>query len=174
MMLGLPFLKELEHLTAPWQSAFSNSKVISTSVAGAHLFALLIGGGFAVAADRSTLRALRADVGERTRQLGELHDVHRPVLISLAVLFATGVLLTLSDVATFATSPSFWIKMTLVVLLVMNGGWLVRTEQALRQAGSLADFAQRRLWGRLRVISWASLFLWSATLLASVVLQNAS
>lgn len=173
-MLGSPFLKELEHLTAPWQSVFSNSKVISTSIAGAHLFALLIGGGFAVAADRSTLRAVRADVGERTRQLGELHDIHRPVIISLAVLFATGVLLTLSDVATFAASPSFWIKMALVVLLVMNGGSLVRTEQALRQTGTLAENAHRRLWGRLRVISWASLFLWSATLLVSVVLQNAS
>src|SRR5450432_4941328 len=106
-MMLVSFLKELEHLTAPWQSAFSNSKVISTSVAGAHMFALLIGGGFAVAADRSTLRALHADVGERTRQLGELHDVHRPVLIAIAVLFASGVLLALSDVKTFATAPTF-------------------------------------------------------------------
>ena len=173
-MLVLPFLKELEHLTAPWQSAFSNSKVISTSVTGAHLFALFIGGGFAIAADRSTLRALRADVGGRARQLSELHDVHRPVQIAIAVLFASGVLLALSDVKTFATAPTFWIKMALVLLLVVNGGVLTKTEQLLRRAGTLADFAQHRLWSRLRAISWVSLFLWSATLIAGVVLQNAS
>ena len=170
----LPLLKELEHLTAPWQSAFSNSKVISTSITGAHLFALFIGGGFAVAADRSTLRALRADVGERARQLGELHDVHRPVLIAIAVLFSSGVLLALSDVKTFATAPTFWIKMALVMLLVVNGGLLTKTEQALRRAGTRADAAQHRLWGRMRTISWASLFLWSATLIAGVVLTNAT
>ncbi|MBK5186825.1 MAG: hypothetical protein JJD97_01195 [Gemmatimonadaceae bacterium] len=113
-------LAQLEHLTAPWQSLFSNSKVISTSVTVAHLFALFIGGGFAIAADRSTLRALRADVAERARQLRELNDVHRPVLIAIAVLFSSGVLLALSDVKTFATAPTFWIKMGLVLLLVVN------------------------------------------------------
>jgi hypothetical protein len=173
-MLLLPLLKQLEHLTAPWQSVFSNSKVISTSITGAHLFALFIGGGFAIAADRSTLRALRADVGERSRQLDELHDVHRPVLIAIAVLFASGILLALSDVKTFATDPTFWIKMALVMLLVVNGALLTKTEQALRLAGTHADAVQHRLWRRMRAVSWASLFLWSSTLIASVVLQNAT
>lgn len=169
-----PLLKELEHVTAPWQSAFSNSKVISTSITGAHIFALFIGGGFAIAADRSTLRALRSDPPERTRQLRELHAVHRPVLIAIAVLFASGVLLALSDVKTFATAPTFWIKMGLVLLLVVNGGLLTKTEQALRRAETPADVAPHGLWQRMRVISWASLFLWSATLIAGVVLQNAT
>lgn len=169
-----PLLKELEHVTAPWQSAFSNSKVISTSITGAHIFALFIGGGFAIAADRSTLRALRSDPTERTRQLRELDAVHRPVLIAIAVLFASGVLLALSDVKTFATAPTFWIKMALVLLLVVNGGLLTKTEQALRRAGAPADVAPQGLWRRMRVISWASLFLWSATLIAGVVLQNAT
>ena len=169
-----PLLKELEHVTAPWQSAFSNSKVISTSITGAHIFALFIGGGFAIAADRSTLRALRSDPPERTRQLRELDAVHRPVLIAIAVLFASGVLLALSDVKTFATAPTFWIKMALVLLLVVNGGVLTKTEQALRRADTAADAAPHALWHRMRVISWASLFLGSATLLAGVVLQNAT
>jgi uncharacterized membrane-anchored protein len=174
LIVLLPFLRELEHLTAPWQSAFSNSKVISTSITGAHLFALFIGGGFAIAADRSTLRALRADADERARQLGELRDVHRPVLIAIAVLFVSGVLLALSDVKTFATAPTFWIKMALVMLLVVNGALLTKTEQALWRAGVRAEVSQRRLWARMRAISWASLFLWSATLVAGVVLQNAT
>lgn len=173
-MTLVAFLKELEHITAPWQSAFSNSKVISTSITGAHIFSLFIGGGFAVAADRSTLRALRADAVDRARQLAELHDVHKPVLISIAVLFSSGVLLALSDVKTFATAPTFWIKMALVLMLVVNGGLLTRTEQALRRVGAGAEGAEHRLWNRMRSISWASLFLWSATLVAGVVLQNAT
>jgi hypothetical protein len=167
-------LAQLQHLTAPWQSAFSNSKVISTSVTVTHLFALFVGGGFAIAADRSTLRALRADVSERMHQLAELHQVHKPVLIAIAVLFSSGVLLALSDVKTFATAPTFWIKMALVLLLVVNGAVLTKTEEALRQGGTLAELAQHRLWRRLRTSSWCSLFLWSATLIAGVVLQNVS
>jgi len=170
----LPPLAHLEHITAPWQSAFSNSKVISTSVTGAHLFALFIGGGFAVAADRSTLRAFRTDVQARARQLAELRQVHRPVLIALAVMFVSGVMLALSDVKTFATSPTFWIKMMLVLLLVLNGAVLTKTEQALGHGGIPTEHQERRLWNRLRASSWCSLFLWSATLLAGVILQNAS
>lgn len=167
-------LAHLEHITAPWQSAFSNSKVISTSVTGAHLFALFIGGGFAIAADRSTLRALRGDVQTRARQLAELRQVHRPVLIAIAVMFLSGVMLALSDVKTFATSPTFWIKMMFVLLLVVNGGVLTQTEQALGHGGIPTEHQEQRLWKRLRTSSWCSLFLWSATLVAGVILQNAS
>ena len=167
-------LVQLEHFTAPWQSAFSNSKVISTTVTGAHVFAMFIGGGFAIAADRMTLRALRGDVQARARQLLELRYVHRPVLISMAVLFVSGFLLAASDVKTFATDAVFWIKMGLVLLLILNGAVLTRTEQSLGNAGITSEHQQQRLWTRLRMSSWCSLFLWSATLIAGVILQNAS
>lgn len=167
-------LVQLEHFTAPWQSAFSNSKVISTSITGAHLFALFVGGGFAIAADRATLRALRGDVQVRARQLVELRHVHRPVLIAMAVLFVSGVMLALSDVKTFATAPTFWIKMALVLLLVLNGAVLTKTEQSLGNGGITTEHQERQLWTRLRASSWCSLFLWSATLVAGVILQNAS
>ncbi len=165
-------LKTLEHILAPWQSAYSDSKVISTIVVGAHVLAMFIGGGFAIAADRKTLQALRADAGERTRQLFELHQIHRPVLISMAVMLVTGFMLAAADVKTFATAPMFWIKIALVVSLMVNGAVLVKAEEALRKGGMLADVAQRR-WGRLRTVSWMSLVLWSATLIAGVILQNA-
>lgn len=167
-------LAHLEHITAPWQSAFSNSKVISTSVTGAHLFALFIGGGFAIAADRSTLRALRGDVQTRARQLAELRHVHRPVLIALAVMVVSGVMLALSDVKTFATSPTFWIKMMLVLLLMVNGAVLTKTEQALGHGGIPTEHQEQHLWNRLRASSWCSLCLWSAVVIAGVILQNAS
>lgn len=173
-MMVLAPLAQLEHLAAPWQSVFSNSKVISTTVAGAHVFAMFVGGGFAIAADRSTLRALRGDLETRARQLLELRHVHRPVLIWIAVLFVSGVMLAASDVKTFATSPTFWVKMGLVLLLVVNGAVLTKTEQSLGNGGTTTGTDEQRLWVRLRASSWCSLFLWSATLVAGVILQNAS
>jgi hypothetical protein len=166
-------LKTLEHFLAPWQSAYSDSKVISTAVVGAHVLAMFIGGGYAIAADRQTLQALRTDAGEWTRQLLELHKIHRPVLISMAVMLVTGVMLAAADVKTFATAPMFWIKIALVVSLIVNGGVLTKTEESLRNGGMVADVFNRK-WGRLRTVSWMSLVLWSATLIAGVILQNAT
>lgn len=167
-------LRQLEHALAPWQSAYSNSKVLSTSVTAVHLVALLFGGGIAIAADRGTLRALRAGAMERTRQLGELHMTHRPVLIALSFLFFSGVLQAAADVKTFATSPAFYVKLGLVALLVVNGAVLTLTERALGGNPVLADPRRSPLWTRLRASTYCSLALWTATLIAGVVLQNAS
>lgn len=167
-------LRQLEHALAPWQSAYSNSKVISTGVTAVHLVALLFGGGLAVAADRGTLRALRSGAAERARQLGELHATHRPVLIALWCLFVSGVLQAAADVKTFATSPAFYVKLGLVALLVVNGGVLTLTEMALGRAGASAETEQVPLWSRLKVSTYCSVALWTATLIAGVVLQNAS
>jgi hypothetical protein len=167
-------LQQIEHAFAPWQSAYSNSKLLSTSVAGVHLVALLFGGGYAVAADRFTFRALRAGEAERASQLAELHAVHRPVLIALAFSFLSGVLLAAADVKTFATSPAFWIKLGLVGLLVINGGVLTAIETTLRKPGFRPHALPSPLWARLRVFTICSVALWTATLIAGVVLQNAS
>jgi hypothetical protein len=171
MMLSL---QQLEHALAPWQSLYNNSKLLSTSVVGAHLVALLFGGGYAVAADRFTFRALRAGEVDRARQLAELHAVHRPVLIALALSFLSGVLLAAADVKTFATSPAFWVKLALVALLVVNGGVLTLTESKLRAWVPSTALTTSPMWGRLRVLTICSVTLWTATLIAGVVLQNAS
>ena len=167
-------LHQLEHALAPWQSAYSNSKLLSTLVAGVHLVALLFGGGYAVAADRFTLRALRAGEAERAAQLAELHAVHRPVLIALTFSFLSGVLLAAADVKTFATSPAFWVKLALVGLLVVNGGILTLLETTLRKPEPAPVALPSPLWARLRVFTICSVALWTATLIAGVVLQNAS
>jgi uncharacterized membrane-anchored protein len=167
-------LRQLEHALAPWQSAYSNSKVVSTSITAVHLIALLFGGGLAIAADRGTFRALRAGSAERARQLSELHSTHRPVLIALAFLFVSGVLQAAADVKTFATAPAFYIKLGLVALLVVNGAVLTLTETALGRDAALADSTRSPLWSRLRASTYCSLALWTATLVAGVVLQNAT
>ena len=158
---------------APWQSEYSDSKVVSTAVTGVHLLALLFSGGLAVAADRATLLALRGSPGDRRRQLAALRDVHGPVLIALAVLFASGALLAAADVETFASSPLFWGKLALVALLLVNGVVLQRTETSLRRSLD-AELAPTTLWRRLRVSTWLSIALWATTTLAGAALVGAA
>ena len=170
-------VKQIVDALAPWQAAYSNSKLLSGSVMGAHLVALLFGGGFAVAADRATLRVFGsfADNDQRVSDhLRELHDVHRPVLVALTVMFITGLMLAAADAETFLRSPLFWIKLGLVALLTLNGGVLVFFEARLRRSAHRAPAATRASCRILQLSAWSSLALWTATLLAGVALTNAA
>jgi hypothetical protein len=153
----------------PWKNLYGDSKVVATVVVFAHLGALLVGGGLALAADRTTMRAVRggAPVGDAgSRSLADLAGTHRPVVIALVVMFASGVALFLSDVETFWGSAVYWIKMALVAALLVNGWLMMRAESALA-----ADGASGR-WGRLCMHAALSAALWMATLLAGVALAN--
>lgn len=165
-------IQALAQAAAPWQSLYSDNTLVATMVAFVHVGALLVGGGFALAADRMTLRAYGAAPERRAAHLEELHATHRPVLIALALVAASGVLLFMADVETFATSPAFWIKMGLVALLLLNGLLLSRTEGALRGAPAEATHASS-LWERLRATAWSSAALWLAIVLAGTFLVNA-
>jgi hypothetical protein len=156
----------------PWKSLYGDSKTVASAVTGIHLVGLLFGGGLAVAADRSTLRALRRRPAERAESLRELHAVHRPVLIALAVLFLSGVALAAADLDTFLGSPVFWAKLGVVALLLANGAVLERTERALRR--DRVEDRPRRLWRRLGISTRLSLALWTATVLLGTVLVNAA
>jgi hypothetical protein len=160
------------HLLAPWQSLYSNSKVVSDAVTYTHLAGLLFAGGFAVAADRATLRLSRGAPENRRQLLDDLAAVHRPVLVGLAIMALSGVLLFTADVETFALSPVFWCKAGLVALLMGNGYRLMRTEQALR-TGDPADHGER-LWRRLRGTAITSMALWASVVLAGTVLNSIS
>ncbi len=163
----------LAHTFAPWQSLYSDSKTVASVVTGVHLVGLLFGGGLAIAADRSTLRAYRRRPSERAGALAELHAVHRPVLLALVVLFLSGVALAAADVETFAASPIFILKLALVTLLLTNGAVLERTERALRLASD-DPLREARRWRRLRTTAYLSLLLWTSTVVAGTVLVNAA
>src|SRR5215212_274602 len=90
----------LARLAEPWNSLYSDSKVVSSAVLFLHLVPLLLAGGAALAADRATIRAARGTVDDRARQLVDLGRTHAVVLGGLALSFASGVLLFLSDVDT--------------------------------------------------------------------------
>ena len=178
------FVHEIAGFFSPWNSLYSDSKAVSTAVTAMHILELLFGGGLALAADRSTLRALKRPETERQTQLRELSAVHRPVLIALTVMFLSGAAMAAADVQTFATSPFFWVKMGLVALLLANGYYLTRVEQGLKATALVPVPAEgatatppapaTRLWRSLRRASLTSLTLWTLTALAGAVLTGAS
>jgi hypothetical protein len=161
----------LAHTFAPWQSLYSGSRLVATSVTTLHIVAMLVGGGLAIAADRSTLRALPKAEGQG-HLLRELNAVHRPVVAWLAVLFVTGVMLAAADVETFAASPIFWVKLALIALLFLNGALLYRTESRLSQAWPDQSGGLDRLWRRLGRSARLSLSLWVLITILGVVLTN--
>lgn len=158
----------LARVAEPWQSAYSDSKVLSTVVTFAHVGGLLVGGGLALAADRATLRGVRAEAGERALRLADLGATHAPVVGALGLVLLSGVALLLSDVETYWGSPVFWVKMALVALLLANGALMTRAERALRDPHPDGGPA----WRRLHTHALASMALWLVTTLLGVVLLN--
>lgn len=163
----------LAEAMSPWQSVFSDSLAISTTVTTAHIVSLVLAGGLAIAADRSTLRALRRPLEQRALPLTELGSTHRPVVIMLAVLLSSGVLLFAADVETFAVSILFWVKMGFIVVLLANGAALYRAERRLASDVVRGDpTVSARLWKRLGRHARASLGLWLLIAVLGTVLMN--
>jgi len=165
MTLMPAIVERLAEITAPWQQAYSNSSVLPVAVVYVHLAALLVGGGLALTADRGTLRVAHGSPAARGHHLEVLALAHRTVVAALAVVLASGALLALADVEEYAASRVFWIKMSLVALLLTNGALMTRTERALH-----VDTDDTRLWRRLRANAIASGVLWMAVLLAGTTL----
>ena len=153
-------------LIAWWAHAYNDTKAVGTAVTYLHFAGVLLGGGFAVVADCDALRHSRAPA-ESPPALIQPADVHSWVLAGLAIVFATGLLMMLADLHTYATSAVFWIKMGLIVLLLGNGYGRVRAERAVGRGAAAG-------WRWLRRTSVASLALWFAVLLVSTILTASS
>lgn len=163
----MEFVATLARVFEPWQSVFADSTAVSTVVMAVHLTTLLIGGGLAIAADRMTLRALRRPMADRAFALDELRAVHRPIVISLALLLMSGAALAAADIEVFLNSPVFWVKMGLLALLLVNGLVLYRTEARL---GADRNSPNDRLWRRMGLTSRLSLSLWVVIAVMGTVL----
>ena len=175
-MIAVSILQTVATVAKPWAALYSDSRAVSSAVTFFHLGGLLFAGGLAISSDRATFRALKSNDDDRSRLLIDLTNAHAWVLAGLSVIFASGLLLALSDVKTFGPSPIYWTKMSLVVLLLANGLLLQRTEQKLR-AGSLLNQSiapQQKLWSRLKFAAATSMTLWTAIVLAGVILVESS
>ena len=175
-MSAAAILQTVATAVKSWAALFSDSRVVSSTVTFFHLGGLLFAGGTAVASDRATFRALRGTPEDRGRLLVELGNSHAWVLAGLSVIFVSGLLLALSDVKTFGNSPIYWTKMSLVALLLANGTLLQRTEQKLRAGGlqTPSRAPKEQLWSRLRFAAATSMMLWTAIVLAGVILVESS
>jgi hypothetical protein len=151
----------------PWADLYSGSSLVSTGVEFLHLSSLLVAGGFALAYDRSALRAGRRPVVERTSFLRELRAVHRPVTVALALVVASGLALMMADVQAMLPSGVFWLKMGAFTLLLMNGLSVQRA--GARLAANASDL---RGWRALRAGSLRSITLWIVTVFLGVLLTS--
>ena len=158
-------LDQLAAATAQWSSLYSNHAALRTAVVFAHVGSLVGAGGCAIAADRTMLFALRRDPAGRRQQLEALAGTHRVVIAGLVCIVISGLLLFAADVHTFLYSRIFWTKMTLVVLLLVNGAVLTSAERG-------ASRGDTGSWNRLRATAVVSLTLWFLITLAGVALTN--
>lgn len=154
----------LKTVLSGWAHLYNNSAAVSVAVTYAHFAGMLVGGGFAVVADRDAFRLSPASLEASLADRANLAQVHRWVLGGLAFVFASGLLMMFADLETYLTSTAFWIKMGLVALLLANGYGRVRAEAALGGGRPAAA-----TW--LRRTSATSLVLWLAVLLASTILN---
>jgi uncharacterized membrane protein len=176
MFVLAPVLQKVAAFAKPWAGFYGDSVAASVTVTFAHIAGLLFAGGVAISADRATLRAARGTAESRQRVLEDLAGTHGWVVVALCVTVVSGVLLALSDVKTFATSPTFWTKMALIVLLLINGIVLQRTERQLRAISLFDPESQpvKSAWLRLRTAAIVSMVLWTSITLAGVILVEAS
>lgn len=155
-------------LLKPWNHFYSHSKAAETIVQALHIGGVLMAGGLAIAADRSTLRALRTPASDRVFPMRELAAVHRWVLTGLVVVVISGLGMLTADVETFFGSWIYWTKMALVVVLLINGLMITRLENELH-----ADPGERSpYWPRLRARSITSIVLWFTITVFGVSLVN--
>ena len=157
----------LPQLVARWARLYADHKAVSVGFTYLHLAGVLVGGGFAVAADRAALRLSPERGPEWSRDLASLTTVHRWVIAGLGLTFVSGVFMMLADLDTYLTSIVFWTKMGLIVLLIANGYLKLLAEAALRNGVVPA-------WRRLRRTAVMSLVLWFAVLLAGTILTAAA
>lgn len=161
----MPAPEFLVHASSGWARLYADSKLVSTAVMYVHFAGLLLGGGAAVAADRETLKAAREAEPARADHLAFLGTVHAIAITGLALLALSGAAMFAADLETFWSTRVFWVKMSLLVLLLANG-------LLMRQAEQLARTLPARAWRQLTATSIASLVLWFWILLASTILGN--
>jgi hypothetical protein len=164
----MEMLDTLVELMKPWARFYSKSTPAQNLILFAHLAGLLGGGGLAIAADRAIWKARTAAGDARARLLADIAAVHRPVIIGLVFAVVSGALMTAADVETYLTSPVWWVKICVVVLLLANGAWLRSVERAAMRTPSVAPAA----WAKVTLASRLSLTLWFAVVLVGVALGN--
>ncbi len=161
-------LETLVTLCEPWSTLYSNSTALSVGLTFAHLGAMMVGGGLAISADRTVLRAgTPATADARVALADAVGSVHRPVVTALAISAISGGLQLTADLEALAVSKVMWVKFGLLILLAANGFLMLRNEEGVRR-----DADGAKAFGALRVRAITSVVLWLAITLAGVGLMQ--
>lgn len=171
-MSALSIVAQLAAVAQPWADLYDGSTVLQSGVMFTHLGGVVLSAGAAVTTDRATLGAWRGGADVRERQLATIRASHRAIAVGLGVSIVSGLLLLGADVQTLLLSLAFWIKMGLLVALMGNGLLIVRADRAASDDVPVSSPDSQGV--RLRALSYASLVLWFAVLLASTFLVTAA
>lgn len=128
----------LSEALASWNSYYGNHQALSVTIRYVHLAALLVGGGTALALDREIFGLRRSAPHVRDATIARLNRAHSLVIGSIAFIVASGLLMAGADVETYLASPTFWIKMVLVAILLANGAVLSRAGRVTTRSRRLA------------------------------------
>ncbi|MBL0940127.1 MAG: hypothetical protein IBJ03_14630 [Gemmatimonadaceae bacterium] len=162
----------------PWADYYAASAVLPLVVLTAHVVSVFVGGGVAVATDR---RLLRAEPGSSESFIAiaeDLQGTHRLVVSMLSITILSGLAMAAADVASYATLRLFWAKMGLIVLLLLNGALMRRTETQLLGAARqtreepIAGPTVTGPWRHLRSAAWRSLVCWLGIVILGVLVSN--
>jgi hypothetical protein len=154
------------HVAEAWSDVYGDHTSLSVLVLFGHIAGLLVAGGSALAADRLILDASRGGDAVRVLTLDRLARVHRTVVAGLALVVASGLLMTLADLDAFLAARVFYLKGALFVLLLANGAVLVTGERAARGEDPT------RGWRILRATAVVSSVLWLTIAFLGVVLTK--
>jgi len=151
-------------LVSDWASLYANSSALRTAIGFLHIGGLVVSGGRAIVMDRETILAFRRSDSDRADAIHDLRASHPLVIGGLTVVTLSGLLLLGADLDSYLVSTTFWIKMGCILLLSLNGWWMVRATRAAENASSA--------WPTLRQTALVSLVLWTATTLLGAALPN--
>jgi hypothetical protein len=139
----------LSQAFASWNSYYGNHQALSVAIRYLHLAALLVGGGTALAIDREIVGLRRVPLQVREAAIARLNRAHALVVASIVFIVVSGFLMAGADVETYLVSPTFWIKMALVVMLLVNGAVLARagrTSATMSRRITVASIVSAILW----------------------------
>ncbi len=120
-------------LVQPWASLYSDHQGLATAVIATHVLSMFVGGGMAIAADRSILRFAPGTADAVRAIVADLATTHSVVLFALVLTIASGAVLAATDVPTFSASVVYWTKMTTLVALLLNGLRMRRAERGVME-----------------------------------------
>ncbi len=164
----MPMFESVVSALEPWATMYGDSTALSVGLTFAHLGSMMVGGGLAIAADRTVLRSAPPTTPAASVTLANaMGDVHRPVVIALVISLISGGLQLAADLESLAVNKVMWVKIALLILLAGNGYLMLRDEAAVRRdAGVGKGFAA------LRIRAITSVVLWLAITLAGVGLMQ--